>query len=153
MMPSSDVQRQSLLDRIYGINESGFRTVALDVCQYQLSHNPLYRKFAETLGKLPSQVREIEDIPFLPISMFRDHDVQSGTWPPEVTFRSSGTTTSVSSRHLIRDPDWYHKIAALCFTKHFDAIENYIPSSHSDPVSPTHQTTHPHTQPQYHLSL
>lgn len=55
------------------------------------------------------------DIPYLPIVMFREHEVKTGNWEPEKIFRSSGTTGSIQSQHLVRELNWYHKICRKCF--------------------------------------
>lgn len=58
----------------------------------------------------------MDDIPYLPIIMFRQHEVKTGQWEPEMVFRSSGTTGSIQSRHLVRDLNWYHLMAERCFS-------------------------------------
>ena len=115
-MITSDVQRASLVRRIYNINEKDFEGVALEVWKYQFAYNPLYRTYCELLGLGPGNVQCLEDIPFLPIVMFRQHDVRTGEWEAKAVFRSSGTTGSVQSRHFVRDLNWYHTIADRCFT-------------------------------------
>ena len=67
----------------------------------------------------------VSEIPFLPISMFRDHDIQTGDWRPEAIFRSSGTTRSVQSKHLISDADWYHRVAEKTFGESFGHVSDY----------------------------
>jgi len=114
-MTTSEVQRDSLVRRIYNINEKDFEGVALEVWKYQYDNNPLYRTYCELLGFGPGKVKCLEDIPFLPIVMFRQHDVRTGVWEPQAVFRSSGTTGSVQSLHLVRDLNWYHTIAEKCF--------------------------------------
>jgi hypothetical protein len=114
-MGIQEVQRDSLVRRIYNINEKDFEGVALDAWKYQYDFNPLYRSFCELLNCGPGNVRSIEEIPFFPILMFREHDVKTGRWEAEKVFRSSGTTGSRQSRHLVRDVNWYHGVAEQCF--------------------------------------
>lgn len=68
---------------------------------------------------------EPDRIPFLPISMFRDHVVQTGEWSPQAVFQSSGTTQSFRSRHYIRDLDGYHKNAIRAFKNIFGDPADY----------------------------
>lgn len=70
-------------------------------------------------------VKSIEDIPFLPIVMFREHEVMTGSWEAETVFRSSGTTGIVQSRHLVRDLRWYHDVAERCFRIPFRQAAGY----------------------------
>ena len=115
-MTTSDVQRDSLVRRIYNINEKDFEGVALEVWKYQYANNPLYRKYCDLVGFGSENVHCLEDIPFLPIVMFRQHEVGTGIWEPKAVFRSSGTTGSAQSMHFVRDLNWYHTIADKCFT-------------------------------------
>ncbi|MEO5907493.1 MAG: acyl transferase, partial [Saprospiraceae bacterium] len=118
-MSSAEYERHSLLNRIYDINEKTFGTVATDVWRYQYYRNGLYRSYCHLIGKTIESVTSIEEIPFLPIAMFREHDIQSGDWVPEKIFRSSGTTGAVQSKHLVRHLTHYHQNAWTCFSSLF----------------------------------
>lgn len=118
-MVAPDVQRDSLVRRIYNINEKDFEGVALEVWKYQYDFNALYRRYCQLLRIGPDQVRSTADIPFLPIVMFREHEIRTGDWDAEKIFRSSGTTGVVQSRHLVRDLQWYHGVAEMCFYSAF----------------------------------
>lgn len=124
-MTAPEIQRDSLVRRIYDINEKDFEGVAMEVWKYQYDSNPLYRSYCDLLKAGPDQVQAITDIPCLPIVMFREHEVKTGNWHPEKIFRSSGTTGSIQSRHLVRELDWYHKICRNCFQVSFDQPEQY----------------------------
>ncbi len=67
----------------------------------------------------------VDEIPFLPISMFRDHEIKTGEWLEKAIFRSSGTTGFIQSKHLIRDPAWYHKVAEKTFAGSFGQVKDY----------------------------
>ncbi len=124
-MSAPEIQRDSLVRRIYDINEKDFEGVAIDVWNYQYVCNPLYRAYCDLLKVGPDQVRSMADIPYLPIVMFREHVVKTGVWNPEKIFRSSGTTGSIKSQHLVRDLKWYHHISRMCFKIPFDKPEQY----------------------------
>lgn len=51
----------------------------------------------------------IETIPFLPVSFFKTHKVTSTDFEPEITFESSGTTGSDTSRHFVKDLSLYKR--------------------------------------------
>jgi hypothetical protein len=53
------------------------------------------------------KIQRISEIPFLPISFFKSHTLQSGSWLPETEFSSSATTGQIPSRHLVRSLDFY----------------------------------------------
>lgn len=110
-----DQQRFKLWDRIYDINEQSFDTVALDVFYFQATYNPVYKQYLELLGIDASSIVRTADIPFLPIQLFKDHEIKSGVWTPQFVFESSGTTGQVPSRHYVRDIEHYHSVSLLSF--------------------------------------
>ena len=57
--------------------------------------------------------------------MFREHEIKTGKWEPEKAFRSSGTTGSIQSKHLVRDLSWYQAISRKCFEIHYGPPEQY----------------------------
>ncbi len=124
-MTAPEIQRDSLVRRIYDINEKDFEGVAMDVWKYQYVCNPLYRSYCDLLKVGLGEVHSIADIPYLPIVMFREHEVKTGNWEPEKIFRSSGTTGSIQSKHLVREMNWYHNICRKCFQIPFDQPGHY----------------------------
>lgn len=111
--------------QIYGINETAFETVALELWRYQYECNPLYNRFCSALQVAPGNVLTLRDIPFLPITMFRDHEVKSGEWKSTTIFRSSGTTGVIPSSHPIRDLTLYHYVAEQCFSTFYESPDQF----------------------------
>ncbi|HZV68401.1 MAG TPA: acyl transferase [Saprospiraceae bacterium] len=124
-MHSYEIERQALADRIYNINEEDFGTVAMDVWKFQYTYNALYQSYCNLLGVNTASISRISEIPFLPILMFREHEIRTGDWSPETIFRSSGTTGSIQSHHHIRNMAWYHRISQLCFRSAFSDPGDY----------------------------
>ena len=120
------MQRSSLLERIKTIKDQDFNTLTLDIFRYQAENNPVYRKFLELLGIKQAQIQRIEDIPFLPIELFKKYELQSAVWSPQQTFTSSGTTGDSTSQHLVRDTEWYLENARRGFEHFYGALEDYI---------------------------
>ncbi|RMB58524.1 acyl transferase [Dokdonia sinensis] len=117
---------QQLEEQIFHIkNPQEFETAALTVFKYQFENCSVYRSFCDLLYKHPSDVKEIEDIPFLPIQFFKSHDIITSTKTPEATFTSSGTTGSMTSKHLIKDLSLYENSFTRGFTKEYGLIEDY----------------------------
>jgi hypothetical protein len=88
-------------------NDRTFRKTTLEVFRYQADMNPVYREFIHGIGLDPVQVREPEQVPFLPVEFFRTHRVICGDVTPELIFESSGTTGMEPSRHYVADPQLY----------------------------------------------
>lgn len=98
-----------LADRLFDFNILGFEDKALELFHVQSRFNPVYRQFVDNMGVNRDSVSTLADIPFLPISFFKTHEVVTGDYEPETCFESSGTTGSVNSRHLVRDLEVYRK--------------------------------------------
>ncbi|MEM1325207.1 MAG: acyl transferase [Bacteroidota bacterium] len=102
-----------------------FDQVALDIFHFQAQHNPVYRQYLDLLNINVHDVIGIEDIPFLPIELFKSHTIQTGNWQPEVTFTSSGTTGQINSQHPVRSLDRYLQNARLGFQQYFGEIKDF----------------------------
>ena len=92
----------------------GFEERALALFRWQCAHNLVYSTFVSALGVDPAQVKDVQDIPFLPVEVFKSHCVQSGQWEPAHTFRSSGTSQAVQrAQHHLDDSGmvWYRQVA------------------------------------------
>lgn len=120
------MHRSSLLERIKTVKDQDFTALTLDIFCYQAENNPVYRKFLQLLGIKQAQVQRIEDIPFLPIELFKKYELQSAVWEPQQTFTSSGTTGDSTSRHLVRDTVWYLENARRGFEHFYGDLKDYI---------------------------
>lgn len=65
------------------------------------------------------------DIPFLPITFFKTHEVTSGRWAPEVIFTSSGTVDKDVSRHFIPSLPFYLQHSQKIFESFFGPLEQF----------------------------
>ncbi|MEQ8704046.1 MAG: acyl transferase [Phaeodactylibacter sp.] len=117
--------RIALKERIEVVDAAGFEPLALDVFRYQAAQNPLYERYLKLLGLLPDNIRQLSDIPFLPISLFKTHAIQTGSWEPEAVFSSSGTTGSVASKHRLRSRAFYQKSARRGFENFYGSLNGY----------------------------
>ena len=106
-------------------NETDFERCALQVFKHQFENNKVYRSFCDLLYIHPSDVKEVADIPFLPIQFFKSHAVLSSTQAVQETFTSSGTTGSSVSKHMVTDLSWYTKSYTKGFEHFYGPIEDY----------------------------
>lgn len=90
--------------------------MALDLFRRQAQQCAPYRQYIELLGVDPRSVERVEDIPFLPISLFKSHDVYCGDMEPEKVFTSSSTTGQIPSRHMMQSLALYER----AFTEAFE---------------------------------
>jgi len=106
-------------------NQSDFKTCALQVFRHQFKNNAIYRSFCDLLYIHSSDVKKVEEIPFLPIQFFKSHAVLSSTQAVKETFTSSGTTGSSVSKHMVTDLSWYTKSYTKSFEYFYGPIEEY----------------------------
>lgn len=112
-------------DKIFTVNEKGFESLALDIFQFQTSYNPVYKNYIQALRIDPLLVKKMEQIPFLPVSFFKSHEVLTTFFEPKVIFESSGTTEILKSRHLIKDLSFYEKSFIRGFEFFYGPVSNW----------------------------
>ena len=79
--------------------ESDFQTACLETFLYQYENVEVYRKFVDFLKIDSTAIKEITEIPFLPIEMFKNHLVLDQNSVSGDYFQSSGTTQMTRSKH------------------------------------------------------
>jgi phenylacetate-coenzyme A ligase PaaK-like adenylate-forming protein len=119
------MDRKQLAGSIFDVDAKTFDELSLAVFRYQYDNNLVYREFCNLLSKTTGNVRSIEDIPFLPIELFKTHTIVSGNDPTQKIFRSSGTTGSVNSCHYVSDLTLYEESFSRCFNLFFGPAEKY----------------------------
>jgi phenylacetate-coenzyme A ligase PaaK-like adenylate-forming protein len=102
-----------------------FEGLALEIFRFQYAHNPLYRAYADALKRNPEKVGCLADIPFLPIRFFKTHSVTTTSFSPELVFESSGTTSTVSSRHFVKSASLYRESFTRCFELFYGPVSNW----------------------------
>lgn len=113
-------------DQVFNIqSREEFNNVALSVFKHQFKNNKVYRSFCDLLYIHPSDVQTIEQIPFLPIQFFKTKKVVSSTDEIQEIFSSSGTTGSITSKHLVTDLSWYETSYLKGFEYFYGNIEDY----------------------------
>jgi hypothetical protein len=105
------------------INDENFKRKALDVFRYQRENNPIYGEYSAAL--LKREVHDFKDIPFLPISFFKSHQVSCFPNSEMNYFESSGTIGQSNSRHYYENLDLYHQSIELGF-KYFFKDRNIL---------------------------
>lgn len=103
-----------------------FEKITLKVFRFQYDNNPVYKDFCDLLKKDKTNVKRIEDIPFLPIQFFKSHEVLSSTETIQTTFTSSGTTGMSTSKHHVTNLEFYEESYRLAFRQFYGNIEDYV---------------------------
>jgi hypothetical protein len=113
------------IDKIFRLNGAQFQDWALQTFNYQYHNNKIYGQYADAVGKHPGKVNQLKEIPFLPIRFFKSHTVTSGSFEPVAVFESSGTTTSINSRHYIKDLEVYSQSFLAAFEQFYGNPAGY----------------------------
>jgi phenylacetate-coenzyme A ligase PaaK-like adenylate-forming protein len=107
-------------------SQKQFEKIALKVFRFQYEKNLVYQEFCAFLKIEVSKVKTIHQIPFLPIQFFKSHNVVSNNNPIYATFTSSGTTGTITSKHLITDVSVYEESYRKAFSQFYGNIQDYI---------------------------
>ena len=110
---------------LYSVTNQSFNETALSLFHFQAESNTIYKSFIQNLGLDPGQVQTVGDIPFLPISFFKNHAIKSGEWDAQTVFASSGTTGMTTSSHAIKDLEFYLSHAEKNFVRFFGPLSDY----------------------------
>ena len=112
-------------EKIFDIkNHSEFKKQCLDIYNFQYENNTVYQNYCNMICKDPTDVNEINKIPFLPISFFKTKKILS-TDNFEKVFYSSGTTTNSRSKHFISSLKLYQKSFINNFKLNYSDITQY----------------------------
>lgn len=107
-------------------SDFAFEALAMEVFHFQSVHNPLYAQFLSLLGRDASTVKKLVDIPFLPISFFKSHEIKTGQWHTSTVFSSSGTTGQIPSQHFVRENNLYLNNCVRGFTAHYGDPKDWM---------------------------
>ncbi len=106
-------------------NEYDFNTTAIEVFYYQYNNNLIYQQWINNLGINPKDITTVEDIPFMPISLFKSHKIKSFEGNSEIIFQSSGTTGNQTSKHYVKSIALYRESYKRAFKYMYGNIEQY----------------------------
>jgi hypothetical protein len=78
-----------------------FDLLAVEVFRFQAERCAPYKEYLGLVGIDPREVRRADEIPFLPIELFKNQRVYCGLREPEAVFTSSSTGGEGESRHYV----------------------------------------------------
>jgi len=101
-----------------------FNQKAIEIFKFQYNNNSVYSQYCDLINVDVKSIREIKDIPFLPIQFFKNYTVSSYHKHTH-SFKSSGTGGK-RSVHYIKDINIYIQSFTQCFEKNFGSINNTV---------------------------
>ena len=113
-------------DNIFSIqNDEQFSQLALEIFKHQAANCTVYAEYILHLKINIDEVKDVTQIPFLPISFFKTHSVLSNKNPIQIAFSSSGTTGMIQSSHQVTNVKLYEQSYLQAFHQFYGAIEEY----------------------------
>ena len=113
--------------RLFSVaNYQTFEALSLEIFNYQVRHNDVYSRFVSNLGIDIQSIKELKNIPYLPIEFFKSQKVICGKSPAEAIFNSSGTSGMVQSQHLVKDLSIYIESYRKAFQLFYEDIKDYV---------------------------
>ena len=107
-------------DDIFLINsDAEFESEALRLFRYQAEYCAPYAEYVRLLGIEPADVHRVENIPMLPIEIFKSHKVYCGESEAQMVFTSSATTGMTQSRHYVEDLSIYERAFTEAFRQFY----------------------------------
>lgn len=116
---------EGIVNNIFSVSPSTFNQQALSVFRLQYAENRIYHQWVNALNTNINEITQLSQIPFLPVSFFKNYHVVTGNFDPEVIFTSSGTTGTVSSKHIVRGLDLYTRSFTEGFKKFYNDPEDW----------------------------
>jgi hypothetical protein len=116
------INLKSFQNSVSKISESSFDNHAIELFKYQATNNSVYKQYLNSLSIEPVNIKNVSQIPFLPIEFFKSHTIKTNEWEAQIVFESSGTSKLVPSQHHIQDVDFYHLHAKRLFESSFGPL-------------------------------
>ena len=114
------------IENIFTIkSELEFNEAALAVFQHQAESCSIYQQYLAHSSVDFRKIYHYLAIPFLPIAFFKSHAITSSSKPVEITFTSSGTTTQLTSQHLVQDLSVYEESYNKAFELFYGKPSDY----------------------------
>ena len=116
---------KDLTAQIFSINTTEqFEEVSIRIFRHQVKNCYIYRSFVTNLKLDINNINSTKEIPYLPISFFKSHEVLSVTGHSEIVFSSSGTTGTLQSNHFVTDVSIYENSFNTSFRQFYGKIED-----------------------------
>lgn len=104
---------------------SDFEKTALEIFRQQYQSVKVYHDFVNYLGIDAGKINSLENIPFLPVELFKFHKILSNNQTEEIVFTSSGTSGSIQSKHYVAGKSLYEESFTRAFTIFYGSVNDY----------------------------
>lgn len=111
---------------IFNITKSTFENEALRLFHYQSKYCSVYKSYLNNLSFDVEKISRIDQIPFLPVELFKSNKIKSSNQEEDIIFESSGTTGENTSKHYVSDLNFYNKITKKGFEQFYGNLGEYV---------------------------
>lgn len=102
-----------------------FEKVCFKLLKKHYKLNTVYRSYCDLINRPPESINSINEIPFLPISFFKTHEIKTFSEKPKVIFQSSGTTNKTPSKLFLKNTINYKKSFFKSFEMFYGDVSNW----------------------------
>jgi hypothetical protein len=111
--------------KIFTIEDTEFESLALEIFHFQYEQSEVYRQYVDLSGVDPFAIKNVLEIPFLPIDCFKTHRISTTTDQHEMIFESSGTSQTIPSRHYVKDLSIYKQSFIPGFESYYGPVTDW----------------------------
>tara|TARA_B110000003_G_scaffold248524_1_gene260279 strand:- start:343 stop:1314 length:972 start_codon:yes stop_codon:yes gene_type:complete len=112
-------------DKIFAKHtEETFEMLSLEVFRFQAQNNSIYKKYLDFLNIDVASIKTLNAIPYLPIALFKSHEVICKPNKRAATYTSSGTG-GTQSKHVVHDLSIYEESFIKGFELFYGSIKEY----------------------------
>jgi len=104
--------------------DDDFNNHCIDIFNLQVATIQPYHDFVHHLGIKPDVITHYLQIPFLPVEFFKSHYIIEDNTYADVTFTSSGTTGTMTSKHPVHDIKIYKNSYIKAFEQFYGKVED-----------------------------
>ncbi len=115
----------NFISEVFDSNIVHFDELALQLFQFQYEHNTLYRNYCNHLQRSPVSVKKLADIPYLPTTFFKSHEVKTGIYEAEAIYTSSTTSGGTPSKHYVKHESVYETSFLKAFHLFYGSPDQY----------------------------
>jgi hypothetical protein len=116
----------SFKNTILSTEDLPFEEMAMQLFRFQAQHLPAYRQWIDLLGLKLKDIKNLTEIPFLPIQFFKSHDLRVFQEAPKDYFLSSGTGGYGASKHAVYDLEFYDRHSLKLFEDQYGPVAEYF---------------------------
>ena len=113
------------INNIFSDSFVHFNHYCAQLYDYQYKNNLVYRNWVNLIHPNQHFEKIPQSIPSLPIAFFKEMNVKTGEFKPEMIFESSGTTGTVNSRHLVKNIELYERSFEATFELFYGDIKEW----------------------------